>query len=151
MAESPGLCRFLLLPLELRNSIYAYLLSTEYTREDKIERTSASNKSRHSKLVLIQHGRFPMANTSDITTSQLTPTTFNQPYSAAIIKSTRKPRESSTIRTFSSLSRIITASRDLQISNIAASLNTTAKKKDCLSLHVVKARGLSSTTLWRST
>ena len=48
IAESPGLCRFLLLPLELRNPIYAYLLSTKYTREDKIERTSASNMSRHS-------------------------------------------------------------------------------------------------------
>lgn len=45
MANSREPCPFLLLPLELRRLIYSYLLSTKYTRENKIERLPASKKS----------------------------------------------------------------------------------------------------------
>lgn len=110
--EHQGLFPFLSLPLEIRNLIYTYLLSTEYTREDKIERITVGITFRHCGRMLIRHGRFPKEDTRGIITFQLTLTTFRPPSFTAITKSTRKPRLSSTTRIFSSPSPTITAVRE---------------------------------------
>lgn len=154
MAQNREPSPFLSLPLELRNSIYSYLLSTKYTRKDTIKQIKASINSQSFGWKLTPPRRVTLEEPKDITTDQHTLTACTQQYSAATAKPTRKPPPSSTTRTSSSPSPTTTAISFSQMWDplfCATASRNTVTKVAYPSSQRMKKRGRSTAWLWRFT
>lgn len=109
IANDQVVCLFLGLPLELRQQIYGYLLSTKYNRQDVLHkapvRESASITVWLSFSLLTLSSSKSAGTTQKLYTAQGMSITSRQQYCARTVKSTRKPRRSSTrqINSFSYL------------------------------------------------